>query len=584
MTDPGTHHPDPSGEAEERYPRPFGKYVLLNPLAEGGMGAVFHAKTGGVAGIEKLCVVKTLRPHFTADREYTARFIDEARVVVQLNHRNICSVFDVGKVGMSYFLAMEYISGRDLRTMQERLTEGGGKLTEAACLHLIMEVLDALDYAHRLTDDGGTPLHLVHRDVSPQNVMVNFEGEVKLIDFGLASSAVKGEKTEPHLVMGKVAYMAPEQARGDPVDGRSDLFAAGILLYELLAGERYYEGKSPHEIWAISGLGEYNPPKLAELDPSMQAILRRALSPRLEERFARCADFREELESYQLQHGIRGGDGGRELRTIMGEMFAQERADERKLIGQLKNLEPLPAAPVAKEESRTFAAVTPGGGFFIGPVTGPELKAHDPTEAYHSAPQTLEPSTEPTAAHNIIARERRKAVVGFAAGLGVVVALGLLVALVFAGGDDDESAPPAVATVTATDATPPAPDDKPPEDTQPGADKPDDGAVAAAAAAVTDAGVAAPDKAPEPPPTVTPKKPRERRGRRSRARNTKPKPPSSPMKGVVYLKKHCPELKCTADAVAAKKRLVTLLSGSDTGAMVKQRKIITSCVRRCAKK
>ncbi len=224
-------------EASQREPLPraFGPY---SSMARGGMGEVFLARSGG-AGLETLqkhCVVKTLRPHLTDDREYVTRFLDESRVVVQLSHRNLCQVFDVGLVGERYYLAMELIAGQDLRT----LADATGPMPPALAIYIVGEVLEALDYAHRLTDVRGVPLRLVHRDVSPQNTMVSYEGEVKLIDFGLVQSAVKVEKTSPQTVMGKLAYMSPEQLRGEPASPGIDLYAAAIVLCELLLGARFY--------------------------------------------------------------------------------------------------------------------------------------------------------------------------------------------------------------------------------------------------------------------------------------------------------------------------------------------------------
>ena len=221
----------PSSLDGARAPIVFGNYLLLQAFARGGMGEVYLAKSGAILGAEKYCVVKKLRPELMKDREYVARFIDEARIVVQLSHANICQVFDVGRVADEYYLAMEYVSGRDVRSLLVRAVEQGLVLDEASILQLIAETLSALDYAHRRTTATGESLHLVHRDVSPQNVMVSFEGDVKLIDFGLASSRLKVERTQPNIVMGKMAYMAPEQARGDKINLRADVFAAGVILY-----------------------------------------------------------------------------------------------------------------------------------------------------------------------------------------------------------------------------------------------------------------------------------------------------------------------------------------------------------------
>ena len=273
--------PDQESDGEMEFPAPFGHYLLLHPLARGGMGNVFLAKTGGMMGIEKHCVVTTLRSRFTGDPEYVQRFVDEARVVVQLSHRNICPVFDVGRVGNSYYLAMELVIGRDVRTVHTELLQHGRHMPEACALHIVCEMLDALDYAHRHADPvSGEPLRLVHRDVSPQNVMINIEGEVKLIDFGLAEKG-RPETEDSHAgstatVMGKISYMAPEHARGDPVDARSDQFSSAVVAYELLTEERYYAGLSNQDVWLTAGTGAYRAPGMAKLDPALRTIIEEA--------------------------------------------------------------------------------------------------------------------------------------------------------------------------------------------------------------------------------------------------------------------------------------------------------------------
>src|SRR5690606_26210667 len=153
----------------------------------------------------------------------------------------------------------------------------------------------------------GKPLHLVHRDISPQNIMVNFEGEVKLIDFGLAQSTAKEEHTQPHMVMGKMAYMSPEQARGEVIDATADQFAVAVVLYELLVGERYYGQMNPEQIWAVAGRGDWLPPRLAALPKDLTRLLRRALDPDPRRRYPTCGDFREDLVGYQYAHGMRAG-------------------------------------------------------------------------------------------------------------------------------------------------------------------------------------------------------------------------------------------------------------------------------------
>jgi serine/threonine-protein kinase len=322
--------PDPP---PEEFPRSFGNYLLLATLARGGMGEVFLAKLGSVAGLEKHCVVKTLRPHLTDDREYTSRFIDEARIVVQLSHRTICHVFDVGTVGERYYLAMEYIAGKDLRALAGDV--GGDVAHQSAvinpglALHIVSETLEALDYAHRQTDvESGALLHVVHRDVSPQNVMISWEGEVKLIDFGLAASTLKVEQTSPNVVMGKLAYMAPEQVRGERVDGRADLFATAVMLYELLAGDRFYEGRSPYEIWGIAAQGGFRPRGWSELSDDVRAILDRALAASASARYPTCLEMREALQSHLQARGLRGD--APLLRALMHTVYAQQIEESRR--------------------------------------------------------------------------------------------------------------------------------------------------------------------------------------------------------------------------------------------------------------
>ena len=324
----------------EGLPQTYGDYLLLHRLGRGGMGEVFLAKSGGLEGIHKLCVVKTLRTDLTRDQEYIGRFMDEARVVVQLNHRNICHVFDVGRVDDSFYLAMEHIAGRDLRTVLKRANELGLEIPTDVLLHLYSEILDALDYAHRLTDpETGAPLRLVHRDVSPQNVMVSFEGEVKLIDFGLAQSTLKLERTAPRIVMGKLAYMAPEQARGDEVDGRVDQFAAAVMCYEGLARESYYQGLSVDEVWQLAGRGGFTPRRFADIDRDAARVLQRALHPDPAQRFPTCADLQQELRRLNLARGSMAS--ARDLREIMSRLFADDLHRDRSLVSGLAKVTPL---------------------------------------------------------------------------------------------------------------------------------------------------------------------------------------------------------------------------------------------------
>jgi eukaryotic-like serine/threonine-protein kinase len=292
----------------ERLPRRFGPYSLLAVLGRGGMGEVFLARAGGLAGLERTCVVKTLRPHLTDDREYVARFIDEARVVVQLTHKNLCNVFDVGRVQESngqwrYYLAMDLVGGIDIRTVGDTKVP----LPPGLAVHVACEVLEALHYAHqRIEDSTGRALQLVHRDVSPQNIMLSFAGEVKLIDFGLASSALKVERTAPQVVMGKLAYMSPEHVRGDSLTHATDQFSCAIVAYEMLTGLRFYDDMSGYQVWTEASVGGHRPAVFSSLPVGIQAVLDRALASDPGHRFPSCLAFREELIRFSLSAGWRG--------------------------------------------------------------------------------------------------------------------------------------------------------------------------------------------------------------------------------------------------------------------------------------
>ncbi|MCP4499804.1 MAG: serine/threonine protein kinase [Deltaproteobacteria bacterium] len=323
---------------KDEFPRHFGKYALLNAFAQGGMGEVYLAKSGGTAGIDRLCVLKKLRQDVNSNQEYVRRFIDEARLVVQLNHAKICHVFDVGRVGHEYFLAMEYVSGVNLRKLQNRSIARSNPISVPLALFIVREVLEALDYAHRVCHPlTGQPLNLVHRDVSPQNVMLNYEGEVKLIDFGLAESELKEEQTESQVVMGKVAYMSPEQARGDNVCPKADQFAAAVVAYELLLGGRFYGSMNNYEVWQVVGRGGFSPPGFSELDPQLASILKIALQKDKNKRFRSCSSFGDAIDLFLADH--HPGSQQKAARECMLHLFDVDKEAERKFLARFVNVQ-----------------------------------------------------------------------------------------------------------------------------------------------------------------------------------------------------------------------------------------------------
>ncbi|MBP9088928.1 MAG: serine/threonine protein kinase, partial [Kofleriaceae bacterium] len=308
----------------EAYPRKFGKYHLLGPLAQGGMGALYLAVNGD-RGLERLMVIKTVLPHL-ADNEYIARFRDEAKVVVKLSHGNLIPVFDAGVVAGEMFLAMDFVEGRDLRAVWNRCAKKQVAFPIDVAVHSVKELCRGLSYAHTLSD-----LELVHRDVSPPNVLVSFSGEVKLTDFGLASSTLKLEKTAPGIIYGKVAYMSPEQARGEKLDGRSDLYAAGIVLWELLTGRQLFPpGKDqPQDLVSRAKNPEITPPskRAPRVPPELDEICLRALSAERANRYQSCEEMRQALQNW-LGKNAPTTDISR-ISTFMHDLFADDIVADR---------------------------------------------------------------------------------------------------------------------------------------------------------------------------------------------------------------------------------------------------------------
>ena len=319
----------------EHYPRKFGKYHLLGPLAQGGMGALYLAVTGD-RGLERLMVIKTVLPHL-ADAEYVARFRDEAKVVVKLSHGNLIPVFDAGLVGGELFLAMDFVEGRDLRAVWNRCAKKQVAFPIDVAVYIAKELCRGLGYAHSFPD-----LNLVHRDVSPPNVLVSYTGEVKLTDFGLASSTLKLEKTAPGIIYGKVAYMSPEQARGEKLDGRSDMYAAAIVLWELLTGRQLFPpGKDqPQDLLARAKNPEVmRPSKRAPRVPvDLDEICVKALASKKEDRYADCDEMRMALQTWLAQNAPTT-DGTR-MASFLQELFTddiqRERNERQELLARVR--------------------------------------------------------------------------------------------------------------------------------------------------------------------------------------------------------------------------------------------------------
>ncbi len=323
----------PAARQDPNLPQVFGRYLLVQRLSRGGMGEIFLAKHG-LAGFEKLAVIKKVLPHLAADQQFISRFVDEAQVAIKLQHVNVAQVFEVGRVGDEYFLALEYIEGRDLRRTLARLDQEARRFPVDLALFVGRELANGLAYAHRRTTSDDSAMNLVHCDISPPNVLVSFEGETKVIDFGIAKSLMRRTETDPKMGFGKFGYMAPEQLiRGGVVDHRTDIYAAGVVLYELLVGQRLYEVGPEPDYRALAkkvARGEHQLP--GDLDPALAPyndLVATALKPRPEERFQTAAELRDAIQ--QCLVAVNPTISTDQLGSFMRQLFSDEMTAQREL-------------------------------------------------------------------------------------------------------------------------------------------------------------------------------------------------------------------------------------------------------------
>ena len=309
-----------------------GRYQLIAQLGGGGMADVYLAKMLG--DFSKLAVVKRLKGAAEEDSEVVRMFHDEARLCARLNHPNIVQTFEVGADDEGPFLVMEYLEGQPLSRMRSRAANRRVAVPLGVWLHALSETLLALQYAHAVADHDGTPLSVVHRDVSPQNIVVTYAGTSKLVDFGVAKTTASLSRTRAGVLKGKVAYMAPEQARSDAaLDGRADLFSAGLILWELLRGKRMWEGCS--EVQVIAALLEREPlPSPRDVDAgvphALDRVCARAIAKDRGARFASAGEMLEALEAACDASGLRSS--AREVSGVMAALFADEREKMRKVV------------------------------------------------------------------------------------------------------------------------------------------------------------------------------------------------------------------------------------------------------------
>ena len=309
-------------------PRQFGKYYLIEKVAVGGMAEIYKAKTFGVDGFEKQLAIKRILPHCAADKDFITMLIDEAKLSVLLSHANIVQVFDLGKIGDDYFIAMEYIHGINLRDIMYCCRETQKPIPPEIAVYIISEVCKGLDYAHRKTKPSGEPLNIVHRDVSPQNVLLSYEGEVKIVDFGIAKAAMNISHTMAGILKGKIAYMSPEQAMGKGIDSRTDIFSSGILLYEALTNSKLFTGESQFEVLKKIRTSKIEANKLPPSIPdALKPIVAKALAYKPEDRYQNAGDLQIDLTKYLYSTYV--DFSPRKLASFIKETFGDELKGEQ---------------------------------------------------------------------------------------------------------------------------------------------------------------------------------------------------------------------------------------------------------------
>ena len=277
----------------------FGQYVLIEKIATGGMAEVWKARMRGVEGFQKIVAIKKILPHLSDNQDFIEMFVDEAKLAAQLNHNNIIHIYDLGKIQNSYYIAMEYIDGFDLKTILRRGEERGQPMEPQLALFIASKIASALDYAHRKRDFEEKEMGLVHRDVSPQNVLISQEGDIKLCDFGIAKAASKASHTQAGALKGKLQYMSPEQAWGRSIDRRSDIFALATVLFEMLSGRKLFTGDNELSILEQVREARVTPPSQMndEVTPEIDRIVLKALQKDPANRYQTAGEMARDIDA-----------------------------------------------------------------------------------------------------------------------------------------------------------------------------------------------------------------------------------------------------------------------------------------------
>jgi serine/threonine protein kinase len=336
----------PAAAAE--MPQELSKYELLCPLASGGMAQLYLARTTGLAGFEKLVVVKRILPEFATNASFVTMLLDEARIAATLQHANVVQVYDVGSASGTVFFAMEFLHGHDLKTVLARALSRGRRIPLGQAVAIVLSVCSGLHYAHSKTGPRGQPLGIVHRDVSPHNVFSTYDGLVKVIDFGIAKAADRLSRTHSGVLKGKFGYMSPEQCQSRPLDARSDVFCIAILLYELTTGTRLFAGDNEYEV--LKAVVETDPvapsTRVADYPADLEAIVMKGLSRAKNARYPSALHMQKDLEAFAQRYKLDVSQFG--VAQLMAELFEPELASWRDAQSEGRGLADHVSAVVAR--------------------------------------------------------------------------------------------------------------------------------------------------------------------------------------------------------------------------------------------
>ncbi|NOZ85474.1 MAG: protein kinase [Deltaproteobacteria bacterium] len=354
----------------------FGKYLLIRKVASGGMADVFKAKALGIRGFTKTLAIKRIHPHLTDDARFVRMFTDEAKIAAALLHSNIVQIYDLGETEGIPYIAMEYVPGRDLLEVVRRCHEVRRRFPVALACKVVSEVCDGLNYAHEFCGLDGLPLEIVHRDVTPRNILIGFNGTIKLTDFGVARARQREEKTEAGLIKGKVRYLSPEAAKGLEVDRRSDIFSLGLVFIELLTMRPFFDQENELEVLLAISEGKLPTERFDEIPERLVGVIKKALITDRESRFSTAKEMKEALQS------VAGDEieqvGPYEVASAMHFLFSKEIEDERYDDQRIEE------AIVAKmEKSRTGRSIRPSPVTRPGPPPMPPDAREESLESEH---------------------------------------------------------------------------------------------------------------------------------------------------------------------------------------------------------